>query len=222
MARQRGALLKVSRRRGGAPRSSVSSRRRVGTQPQSARRAGANLEAKRIEAAKADLRAKYAASLKSYEAAVRQIQKQSYDKAIEILDQVIAEGPVEMADRARVYLRFCRQKLQPARKTPKTAEEFYVAGISELNSNKIDQAIEYLARAQKLNPRRSEIHYALAAGYARRGDSDPAIAHLEASIHLDPQIRIQARREEDFQAVAGDPRFAVLVGSAKRGAAARA
>lgn len=222
MARQRGAVLKAGQRSGGSERPPLSSRRRAGRQPQVARRAGANLEAQLIEAAKADLRAKYSASLKSYEAAVRLIQKQSYDKAAEILEKVTAEGPAEVADRARVYLRFCRRKLQPSRKTPKTAEEFYVAGISELNSNKIDQAIEYLARAQKLDPRRSEIHYALAAGYARRGDPDPAIAHLEASIHLDPQIRIQARHEEDFHAVAGDPRFAVLVGGAKRGAAARA
>lgn len=165
---------------------------------------------------------KYAASLKNYEAAVRLIQKQHYEKAVEILDQVTTEGPAEVADRARVYMRFCRQKLQPSARTLKTAEEFYVAGISELNSDKIDQAIEHLIRAQKLDPRRSEIHYALAAGYARRGNPEPAITHLEASIRLDPQIRVQARHEEDFQAVAGDPRFAALVIGVKRGAAGRA
>lgn len=170
-------------------------------------------------AQKVDVDARYAAALKSYETAVRQIQKQNYDKAVEILEKLAEEGPVEVADRARVYLRFCNQKLQPVSKIMKSAEDFYVAGVSDLNSRKVDRAIEYLSKAEKLDPRRSEIHYALAAGYARRGDADPAIEHLGKSIHLDPQTRIQARHEEDFQLVTHDPRFAELVGEEKRAAA---
>lgn len=200
-------------------------RRRAGKRSQVARLANAAPASSRPEAhglasEKADTR--YAASLKSYEAAVRLIQKQDYHKALEILEKVASEGPPEVADRARVYMRFCNQKLQVSGKVLKSAEDFYVAGISDLNSNKIDRAIEHLSKAQKLDPRRSEIHYALAAGYARRGDPDPAIAHLKASIHLDPQTRIQARHEEDFEPVASDPRFTELVSNAKRSAAARA
>lgn len=153
---------------------------------------------------------------------MRLIQRQNYEKAAEIFEHLAQSGTPGVADRARVYLRFCGEKLRPRVRPLKSAEDYYVAGVSDLNSNRIDQGIEHLHRARKLDPRRGEIHYALAAGYSRRGDLGPAIAHLETSIQLDPQCRIQARHEEDFQALSRDPRFAALVSQARRTSAARA
>ncbi len=96
-----------------------------------------------------DIEAQYAAAVKNYEAAIRYIQKQNYDKAKEILEKLIASGPAEIADRARVHLRVCERKLQPATSSLKTAEDYYVAGVTELNARRLERAIEYLTKAVK-------------------------------------------------------------------------
>jgi tetratricopeptide (TPR) repeat protein len=180
------------------------------------------LNTMRTEREKMDGDARYTAAVKNYETAVRQMQRQNYEKASEILEKLVAEGPVEVADRARVYLRFCGLKLQPAGRPLRSAEEFYVAGVSDLNAGKLDRAIEHLNKAEKLDPGRSEIHYALASGYALRGDTDAALRHLEKCIHLDPQSRIQARHDEDFQPVSHDPRFTSLINAGRIAAAGSA
>lgn len=168
-----------------------------------------------------DSDAQYAAAVKNYETAIRYMQKQNYDKAKEILEKLITGGPAEIADRARVHLRLCEQKLQPTAGSFKTAEDYYVGGVSELNARRLERAIEYLTKAVKLEPNREETHYALAAAHSLHGNADAALEHLKASIDLRPQNRFQARQDEDFQSLASDPRFTNLV-SPEQGMSARA
>ncbi|HLI30115.1 MAG TPA: tetratricopeptide repeat protein [Terriglobia bacterium] len=160
---------------------------------------------------KRDSEAQFAAAVKSYEAAVRYIQKQNYDKAKEILERLVSNAPAEVADRARVHLRLCEQKLHPPTKPLKSAEDFYVAGVSEMNARRLERSLEYLAKAEKLEPKREEIQYALAAAYAIQGDAEAALEHLRKSIELRPQNRFQARQDEDFDLLAADSRFLSLV-----------
>ncbi len=160
---------------------------------------------------KRDSEAQFATAVKNYEAAVRHIQKQNYDKAKEILDKLVSSAPAEVADRARVHLRLCEQKLHPPAKPLKSAEDYYLAGISELNARRLDLSLEYLAKAEKLEPKREEIQYALAAAYAIQGNSETALEHLRKSIELRPQNRFQARQDEDFDLLAADSRFLSLV-----------
>ncbi len=153
----------------------------------------------------------FAAAVKAYESAVRHIQRQNYEKAKEILDKLVISAPAGVADRARVHLRLCEQKLHPPAKTLKTVEDFYVAGVSELNARRVERALEYLTKAEKLDPKREEIHYALAAAYALQSNSSAALEHLNKSIKLRPENRFQARQDEDFEALAADARFQSLV-----------
>jgi hypothetical protein len=51
----------------------------------------------------------------------------------------------------------------------------------------------------------------LAAAYSLRGDAEYALQNLKEAIALRPQNRIQARRDDDFQALATDARFRELV-----------
>jgi tetratricopeptide (TPR) repeat protein len=83
--------------------------------------------------------------------------------------------------------------------------------VGALNSRRLDDAIEYLNKAQKSAPKLEHICYALAAAYSLRGDAQSALQHLKEAITLRPENRIQARRDEDFQALATDPRFKELV-----------
>ena len=150
--------------------------------------------------------------LKSFGIAIRYFRKRDYQRASELFEKV-ATGPVrEIADRARVHLRFCeRQRHQETR--PKTAEGCYARGVAALNSRDFDQALEYLSKSDKMIPGQEYVHYALAAVYGLRGDPENAFNHLAEAIRLRPQNRVQARHDEDFQALAEDPRFARLLGA---------
>lgn len=164
-----------------------------------------------ISSERRDIDAQFTAAVKNYEAAVRYIQKQNYEKAKEILDRLVTSAPAEVADRVRVHLRLCEQKLHPPVKPLKSVEDLYVAGISELNGRRLERSLEYLTRAEKAEPKREEIHYALAAAYALQGNSEAALEHLKKSIDLRPQNRFQARQDEDFHVLSPDHRFQSLV-----------
>jgi len=151
-------------------------------------------------------------ALKNFETAVGYFQKKDYPKAAALFAKVAA-GPVrEIADRARVHLRFCERK-RHQEVPPKTAEGYYARGVAALNSYDFDQALQYLNKSDKMIPDQEYVHYALAVAYGLNGDSDRAFGHLETAIKLRPQNRSQARRDEDFKTLAGDPRFARLLGS---------
>ena len=83
--------------------------------------------------------------------------------------------------------------------------------MGALNSRRLDDAIEYLNKAQKSGPKLEHICYALAAAYSLRGDAEAALRYLREAITLRPQNRIQAKRDEDFQALSSDARFKELV-----------
>jgi tetratricopeptide (TPR) repeat protein len=87
----------------------------------------------------------------------------------------------------------------------------YTLGVGALNSRHLDEAIEYLNKAQKSAPKLEHICYALAAAYSLRGDAESALQRLKEAIALRPENRIQARSDEDFQALATDARFRELV-----------
>jgi tetratricopeptide (TPR) repeat protein len=152
------------------------------------------------------------AALKVFDNAIRHFQKKDYERAIPLF-QKLANSPVrEIADRARIHLRFFESK-QRQETPPKTAEAYYARGVAALNSRDFDQALQYLTKSDKLNPNQEYIHYALAAAYGLRGDADHAFSHLKTAIELRPQNRTQARHDEDFQVLAGDPRFSQLLGA---------
>lgn len=151
-------------------------------------------------------------SLKTFETAVRYFQKKDYEKAT-LLFEKVAAGPIrEIADRARVHLRFCESKLHQESR-PKTAEGYYARGVAALNSRDFDRALHFLAKSNEMSPNQEYVHYALAAVYGLSGNSDKAINHLEKAIELRPQNRLQARQDEDFQVLADDPRFSRLLGT---------
>jgi len=154
---------------------------------------------------------KHVAAVKSFEAGLGLERRQNYRKAREVFEKLVATGPADVADRARVHLRACTERLQVKGPEPRTAVDYHVLGVAELNVRDLDRAVEHLSKARKLQPKREEIRYALAAAHALRGDREAALEHLEAAISLRPQNRFQARQDADFKPLAGDPRFLNLV-----------
>ncbi len=153
----------------------------------------------------------FQAAVKNFELGARAFQKQNYEKAKEIFEKLAFSGVAGVAERARVHLRLCEQKLSRPGPPPKKAEDLYALGVGALNSRRLDDAIAYLNKAQKSAPKLDHVSYTLAAAYALRGDAGAALQHLREAISLRPQNRIQAKRDEDFQALATDSRFKELV-----------
>jgi tetratricopeptide (TPR) repeat protein len=151
------------------------------------------------------------AAVRNFELGARAFQKQNYQKAKEIFEKLASSGVAGVAERSLIYLRLCEQKLSRPSPPPRKAEDLYTLGVGALNSGRFDEAIEYLNKAQKSAPKLEHICYALAAAYSLRGDAQSALQHLKVAITLRPQNRVQARRDEDFQALATDARFKELV-----------
>ena len=155
----------------------------------------------------------FKAALKAFGDAARYFQKQNYEKAQELFEKVAASSARELAERARVHLSLCEKKLGAQGPAPKTAGDFYDLGVAKLNARAMEQAIEYLSKADKSAPNHEHIKYALAAAHAIQGNTDVALEHLRIAISLRTSNRYQARYDDDFQALASDPRFKRLIQS---------
>jgi len=142
---------------------------------------------------------------------VRAFQRQNYGKAAEIFEKLVTSDARDVAERAHVHLRLCRQRTGRPAPPPKSADEYYMLGVACLNARDFGTAVEHLSKADKMKPHQDHIHYALAVSHARGGNPDAALTHLEAAFALRPENRIHARRDEDFQGLAADLRFRRLI-----------
>ena len=153
----------------------------------------------------------YQSAIKNFETGVRAFQKQNYDRAAEIFEKLVHSDARDVAERAHVHLRLCRQRSGRPAPLPKSADDCYALGVACLNAREFELAVEHLSKADRMKPHQDHIQYALAVAHSLAGNSDAAIAHLEAAFALRPENRIHARRDEDFQGLAGDPRFRRLI-----------
>jgi tetratricopeptide (TPR) repeat protein len=161
------------------------------------------------ERPKVDLQ--YQAAIKNFETGVRAFQKQNYGKAAEIFEKLVESDARDVAERAHVHLRLCRQRTSHPAPHPKSVEDYYTLGIACLNAHEFGQATDHLSKANKIKPNQDHIQYALAVSNALGGNPDAALIHLEAAFALRPENRIHARRDEDFRQIAADPRFRRLI-----------
>ena len=156
----------------------------------------------------------YQTAVRNFEVGVRAFQKQEYHKAAEVFEKLVDIDARDVAERAQLHLRLCRQRTGRPAAAPKSADEYYALGVACLNARDLGHAIEHLAKADKLKPNQDHIQYALAVSHALGGNADVAFAHLEAAFTLRPENRFHARRDEDFQGLTSDPRFRRLIYSA--------
>lgn len=149
--------------------------------------------------------------MRKFDEAARAFRNQKYEKAKELFNKLASGEVREVAERARVHLQLCNQKLGAPASRPKTAEEYYTLGVGALNLRNLREAIEHLGKADKLAPNQEHIRYALATAHALKGNTGAALEQLQSAITLRPANRIQARHDEDLAGLAADPRFRRLV-----------
>jgi tetratricopeptide (TPR) repeat protein len=160
------------------------------------------------------------AQMKLYEEGVRFFQQQKFQKALLALEKVVAGPSSEIADRARIHIRVCQQRIERAAGSGlKSAEDFYHHGIAMMNLGRWDDARESLEKARKMASKADYIHYAMAALDCLVGEADSALANLKVAIELRPENRYHARNDEDFSSLFEDPRFTELLYPEREGSA---
>jgi tetratricopeptide (TPR) repeat protein len=150
--------------------------------------------------------------LNGYEEGLRHFQQQKFQRAKQSLERV-ADGPnKELADRARIHLRICDQRISPVSEPSlKSAEDHYNQGIAMMNLGRWDDAREHLDRARKAAPKADHIVYAMAALDCLTGEAESSMENLKFAIQLRPENRYRARNDEDFAFLQEDPRFTELL-----------
>lgn len=155
-----------------------------------------------------------AQAMKLYEEAMVYFNKQSFRRAKDIFQKVVAGPSRELAERARVHLAICEQRLQrPAPVQLRGADDHYHYAVSLINMGNYLEARARLDKARKLAPKADYIYYALASVAALTGEADEALNYLAQAIKLRPENRYHARNDADFKLLEDDPRFHELVAS---------
>ncbi|MFQ5695171.1 MAG: hypothetical protein ACE5HB_04205 [Terriglobia bacterium] len=152
-----------------------------------------------------------ARAVKQYEEAMRQFGRQSFRRAKDIFEKVVTGPSRELAERARVHVAICEQRLQRAAPVSlRTADDHYHYAVSQINLSNYEDARTHLQKARKLAPKADFIYYALASVAALTGEAEEAFEHLEQAIKLRPENRYQVRNDTDFKLLEDDPRFLEL------------
>lgn len=153
----------------------------------------------------------FAQAVQNYEAGLRAMQERKFEKAKGLLEKIIASGPRELADRARLHLNTCNQQLSEASSSFKTHEEHFDYAVSLINAGQYDQARAHLERILKQNPKADFAYYGMAVVDCLTAQVESSLKNLSEAIRLNPQNRFQARNDSDFQNMADDPRFTELL-----------
>ena len=152
-----------------------------------------------------------AQTLAHYEAALRLMQEGKYEKAHAAFDKMLASAPGDLADRIRMYINACLQQVAKGKATFSSTEERYDYAVSLLNDGQYEDAREQFQVILKANDKADYAFYGLAVLASMTGDSHTCLEHLTEAIRQNPQNRIQARADSDFQDMADDPRFTELL-----------
>jgi tetratricopeptide (TPR) repeat protein len=152
-----------------------------------------------------------AKQLGSFEAAMKLFHARNLKEARDLFRQA-TEGPErDIANRARMHMAMCDQRLHETIVDLGSAEDYYNYGVALLNTRKTAEARKHLEKALQIAPGSDHIHYALAAAQALGGDMPGAYENLKRAIELDPRNRLMARQDADLAHLANQPPFDSLL-----------
>jgi Tfp pilus assembly protein PilF len=110
-----------------------------------------------------------------------------------------------------MYISTCLSQIHEGTTDFKTHEERYDYAISLLNQGDYVEAHKELEAIRLADQSADYAFYGLALLASMTGDSERCIEHMREAIRLNPQNRLQARLDSDFDNVCDDPRFTDLL-----------
>jgi tetratricopeptide (TPR) repeat protein len=150
-------------------------------------------------------------TLALYESALKLLQSGKYDKAHEAFTRMLETAPPDLAASIRRNLAICADQIDKSANSFLTQEERYDYAISLLNTGHYEDAREHLEAIRLTQKSADYAFYGLALLASMTGDGEKCLEHLTEAIRLNPQNRLQARNDSDFDPVADDPRFTELL-----------
>lgn len=166
---------------------------------------------------KKDTRASnFGAALKVYEAALKLMRAESFDKAKAKFGELIQRFSTEigLADRANLLIQACDKRIREKRSTRpklKTVDDFYDLAVGEMNSRRLEVALDHLHSALNRAPESDYVLYAIAAASALSDQREDALEYLRKAIQSRDQNRFQAANDSDFESLFEDSEFIKLI-----------
>ena len=191
---------------------SASKRASAAKQASASKRASASRAPKK-KAPAVNIRRVYAKALALYEKGVKALQRKNYNAAAATFQQLLAEYPEEreLHERAQLYLNVCERQAQPQEKAPRSVDARKLAATVALKRREVDKALSLLKSAASSHSGDDHLQYMLALAHALRADAAASATHLKRAIELNPDNRVQARQEQDFDAVRDDEAILALL-----------
>ena len=153
----------------------------------------------------------YRNALTNFESAVKLFNKNAFAAARTLFGRLQSVPARDLAERARVYMNICNQRLSRQPLPLKTADDWYNQGVRRANEGNLQEAEQHLNKALKLAPKADYIYYALASTWALRENVGAAIENLQKAITLNVRNRYLAQNDPDFSLLLEDPRFTELL-----------
>ena len=149
------------------------------------------------------IREAYAKAVGLYEKGLKALQRKNYHSAATAFSQVLERFPEEreLHERAHLYLNVCVRETDQKGKKPKSVDERILAATLALNRRNFEEALSLLRRSALSYPKHDHIQYMLALAHALGNNVETAAAHLEQAIALNPDNRLQAKQEPDFDSI---------------------
>lgn len=150
-------------------------------------------------------------SYAQYQSAMQLLQEGKFEKARPLFEKLVHNGAPELLERSRTYLAVCERNGRKNGLAFSNPEERYDYAISLLNNGHYEDARDQFESLLKDDTLVDYAHYGLAILNSITGQAEECLDHLHKAIDLNPQNRIQARGDTDFNDMADDPRFTELL-----------
>lgn len=159
------------------------------------------------------VRAPSAEAVQAFERGMGALHRHDYKTASTTFQALLAEFPNEgfLGDRARVYLELAMREMKRQPSGSGNIEERLTSATHALNNHNDIEAARLAADVLKEDASQDLAEYLLAVVASRGGDVETALAHLRNAIDINPECRLQARQDEEFDPLMDSDDFHALI-----------
>src|SRR5262245_43232214 len=90
---------------------------------------------------------------RQYESALELLNHHKFERALNLFEKAIEGATPELAERARVHVNICRQRLDRKAPALKSTEDHYNFAIAQINLGNLADAEEHLQKGLKQSPK---------------------------------------------------------------------
>lgn len=159
------------------------------------------------------IKAPSADAITAFEKGMAALQRHDYKTASTTFQLILDQFPSEgfLTDRARVYIELAARELRRRPSGSGDVEERVTAATLALNNHNDDEAERLATDVLKEDASQDLAAYLLAVVAARRNNIEGALGHLRTAIAINPECRLQARQDEEFDPLMDSDEFHALI-----------